>query len=112
MPKEKRPNTMKFRVSDEERAIIEERMNRLGIMSIAAYLRKMAIDGYILTLNMSEIRELIFLMRNMSNNQNQIAKRVNMSGNIYADDLAEIKSQQQRLWDGINEILGRLGKKI
>ena len=112
MPKGRRPNVMKFRVSDEEEAAIHGRMDTLGITSNAAYLRKMALDGYILTLNIPELKDLISLMRYSSNNLNQIAKRVNTNGRLYEDDLKEIKDQQQKLWDGINEILIRLGNAI
>ena len=62
MPKEKRPLTIKFRVSEQEHRMIQERMEHLGIVSNAAYLRKMALNGYILTFNMPELHKAITFM--------------------------------------------------
>ena len=85
-------------------------MNSIGIDSLSAYLRKMAIDGYILKLDMPEIKEMISLLRYSSNNLNQIAKKVNAMGTVFEDDLKEIKSVQDDLWKGMNKILKRLGQ--
>ena len=112
MPKEKRPNRIEFQLTDQELESLRARMGSLGIQNTSAFLRKMALNGYILTLDMPERKELISLMRYTSNNINQIAKRLNANGRIYEDDVREIRSQQQKLWDGINEILIRLGKDI
>ena len=68
----------------------------------------MALNGYILKLDIPEIREMISLMRYSSNNLNQIAKRVNETGRIYRNDLQEIQDSQNRIWDGINKILRKL----
>ena len=68
-------------------------MNSIGIDSLSAYLRKMAIDGYILKLDMPEIKEMISLLRYSSNNLNQIAKKANAMGTVFEDDLKEIKSE-------------------
>ncbi len=68
----------------------------------------MAIDGYILKLDMPEIKERISRLRYSSNNLNQIAKRVNETGRIYRNDLQEIQDSQNRIWDGINKILRKL----
>ena len=65
-------------------------------------------NGYILKLDIPEIREMISLMRYSSNNLNQIAKRVNETGRIYRNDLQEIQDSQNRIWDGINKILRKL----
>ena len=112
MPKEKRPNRIEFQLTDQELESLRARMDSLSIQNTSAFLRKMALNGYILTLDMPELKELISLMRYTSNNINQIAKRLNANGRIYEDDVREIRSQQQKLWDGINEILIRLGKDI
>ena len=75
---------------------------------MSAYLRKIAIDGYILKLDMPEIKEMISLLRRSSNNINQIAKRVNGTGHIYDADLKEILDNQERLWSAANDILSKL----
>ena len=77
---------------------------------MAVYIRKMAINGYILKLDFPEIKELISLTRYSSNNLNQIAKRANESGRIYEDDLKAISKSQEKIWDGINKILIKLGQ--
>ena len=69
----------------------------------------MAVDGYIVKLELPELSELLSLLRRTSNNVNQIARRVHETGNIYDTDLGDILQKQQELWDGVNEILSRLG---
>ena len=80
---------LKFRVTPEERQLIEDKMALLGTSNMAAYLRKMAVDGYIINLEMPELRELISLLRRSSNNLNQLTKRVHETGRIYAEDIAD-----------------------
>ena len=77
---------------------------------MSAYMRKMAIDGYILKLELPEIKEMITLLRHSSNNLNQIAKKANAIGTVFEEDLKEIKSMQDDLWKGMNKILKRLGQ--
>ena len=76
MANRNRPIQVKFRVTAEERKLIDKRMEQLGTMNMAAYLRKMAIDGYVVKLELPELRDLISLLRRTSNNFNQIARRV------------------------------------
>ena len=80
----------------------------LGIVNMAAYLRKMALDGYIVNLDIPELRELVSLMRRSSNNLNQIAKRVNTTGRIYAYDMEDVLQKQEKLWEAVNTILLKL----
>ena len=110
MAKEKRPNRVTFLLTDEEMEIVSKRMKMLGITSMSAYIRKMILNGFILTLNMPELKEMISLQRYTSNNINQIAKRLNETDRIYTDDMEEIKSNQKKLWNGINRILSKLTK--
>ena len=70
-------------------------MEQTGIISISAYLRKMAIDGYVIKLELPELKEMISLLRRSSNNLNQIAKRVNSTDRIYAEDMEEILRWQE-----------------
>ena len=110
MAKEKRPIRIEFQLTENELEILQERMKVLGIENTSAYVRKMVLNGYILTLNMPELKEMISLQRYTSNNINQIAKRLNETGRIYNDDMEEIKSNQKKLWNGINQILAKLTK--
>ena len=110
MPKRNRNVQLNFRVSEDEKEWIEQKMEIAGVINREAYLRKMAMDGCILKLDLPELKELISLMRRMSNNINQIAKRMNETGRLYGADIQEIIQNQERLWDGIRELLSRLTK--
>ena len=87
----KRTVQIKFRVTEEERALIEQKMKLVPTRNMEAYLRKMAIDGYVVNLDMPELRELTSKMKRISNSENQIAKQLNTTGNIYETDIEEIK---------------------
>lgn len=98
MRKEPRSVQLHFVVSGLEAELIKERMAELGITNLSAYLRKMAVDGYIVHLDMSEIRELTRLLRICSNNLNQYAKRAHESGNVYAADIDDLRTRLDELW--------------
>lgn len=108
MANRNRPVQVKFRVTPEERKTIDRRMEQAGISNMAAYLRKMAIDGYVVKLELPELRDLISLLRRASNNFNQIARRVNSTNRIYADDIAEMKNLLTQIWEADNRILEKL----
>ena len=100
-----RPIQLKLRVNQQEKEIIQQKMQQLGTTNMGAYLRKMAIDGFILKLDMAEMKEMLSLMRRISSNINQIAKRANETGRVYDADLEEIQNQQERLWSAMREVL-------
>ena len=104
----KKRNVLHTKVSDEELAKISRRMEQLGNPNLSSYLRSMAINGYVLKLDLPEIREMIRLLSNMTNNLNQIAKRVNTGGELYETELYEIQENQQTLWKMMRQILDRL----
>ena len=108
MAQRKRDVPILFRVSPEEKEQIDRRMAELGIVNMAGYLRKMALDGYIVNLDIPELRELVSLLRRSSNNLNQIAKRVNTTGRIYASDMEDMLQKQEQLWEAVNTILLKL----
>ena len=108
MANRKRDIQLKFRVTPEERALIEQNMARLGTVNMAAYLRKISIDGYVVKLDLPELREMVSLLRRTSNNVNQLAKRMNETGRIYAADMDDILQNQERLWQAASEIRTRL----
>lgn len=108
MANRKRNIMVRFRVTPEEKAMIEEKMSQVGTSNMEAYLRKMSIDGYILKLNLPELKEMISLLRRCSNNLNQIVKRTNQTGRLYSEDLEDILQNQERLWQEANVILAKL----
>ena len=110
MAKRKRDIQLKVRVTPEERAMIETKMAQLGTTNMGAYLRKMAIDGYVVKLDLPELREMVSLLRRSSNNLNQLARRANETGRIYPEDLADIRQNQAQLWESAKGILRVLSK--
>ena len=103
-----RGQTISLRLTDQEQEILAERMKQAGISKKSAYLRKMALNGYILKLDIPEIREMISLMRYSSNNLNQIAKKANSTGTIYGADIADLQVKQDEIWELAREIAARL----
>jgi hypothetical protein len=108
MAKRKRDIQLKVRVTPEERAMIEAKMAQLGTTNMGAYLRKMAIDGYVVKLDLPELRELVSLLRYSSNNINQLTRRVHETGRVYAADMDDILQNQERIWQAASGILSRL----
>ena len=90
----KRDQDVHFLASKEEVERIHQKMDELGIRSMGAYLRKMALDGYCINLDLQDVKALVSLLRICSNNLNQYAKRANETGSIYE---ADIKDLQERL---------------
>ena len=109
-PTRKRAVQLNFRVSPEELALIEQKMVQLGTTNREAYLRKMALDGYVVRLELPELKELVSLMRYSSNNLNQLTRRVHETGRIYDADLEDISRRQEALWDGVHQVLTQLAK--
>ena len=110
MASRQRKIQLKFRVTPQERELIEQKMEQLGTRNMAAYLRKIAIDGYVIRLELPELKEMISLLRRTSNNLNQLTKRVHETGRIYDTDLEDITQNQERLWQAANDILAALAK--
>lgn len=108
MAKRKRNIVIRFRVTPEEREMIESKMAQFGTSNMAAYLRKISIDGYVVKLDLPELREMVSLLRRSSNNLNQIAKRVNETSRIYDEDIDCLKENQEKIWSAANGILTRL----
>lgn len=98
MTERKRDIQVKFYVTEQERILIEEKMKLLSTDNLGAYLRKMAIDGYIIQVDYSAIKEQTAEIQKVGVNVNQIAKRVNATGNVYGQDLKEIKGALEKIW--------------
>ena len=109
-PNRQREIQLKFRVTPEERELIEQKMEQLGTTNMAAYLRKMAVDGYAVNLELPELREPVSLLRRTSNNLNQLTRRVHETGRFYDADLEELRQSFDGLWDVAQKILTSLAK--
>ena len=99
-----------FKVTDEERRLIEQRMALMGVYNMSAYIRKMCIDGYIVQLQIKELDECAKLLRYTSNNVNQIARRVNSGGGVYPDEVDEICGKLTEASGLFGSILEQLSK--
>lgn len=98
MENRKRNVQIIIRVTEEERALIEEKMQQIPTLNLSAYARKMLIDGYIIMLDLQEIKGHTAQLQKIGVNVNQIAKRINETGQIYADDMDEIKRVMEEVW--------------
>ena len=96
---------VEFVMSEPEAELVKERMSELGITNLSAYRRKRAVDGYIIHLDMSDIQEMIRLLRICSNNLNQYTRRANETGSIYAADVDDLRTRLDSLWDGMDKLL-------
>lgn len=108
MTKRKRDIPLLFWVSPEERQMIQAKMDQLGTDNLSAYLRKMAIDGLVVNLELPELKELVSLLRRSSNNLNQLTRRVHETGRVYDADLEDINRNYEKLWSAASEILSSL----
>ncbi len=94
-----------FLVSEAEEKKIRQRMQDAGLSNMSAYIRKMALSGYIIRMDMKEIREMIRLLRNCSNNLNQYAKKANQTGSIYGADIEDLQARMNELMDNMKRLI-------
>ena len=106
--KEKRVIEHSFRTTESEDNVIRQKMKAFGIRNQASFYRAMVLNGYLLKLDLPEIRELLRLMKNLTNNVNQIARRMNERGSIYDSEIDEILEKQEKIWNVLNQILSKL----
>ena len=92
----------------DERALLERKMREAGPTNMGAYLRKMALDGYILRLDLPELKEMLSQLRYMGNNVNQIAKRANEVGVIDEMDIRGVSKRQERMLEQMARLLEKL----
>ena len=102
---EKKTVRMQLVISQKEADLIKERMAELGITNLSAYLRKMAVDGYMIHLDTGDIQEMVRLLRICSNNLNQYARRANETGSIYAADVEDLRERLDGLWNQMDRLL-------
>lgn len=108
MAKRKRNVPMLFYVSEQEKEMIQAKMEQYGTTNLSAYLRKIAIDGYVVNLELPELGEMVSLLRRSSNNLNQLTRRVHETGRVYDADMEELRQSHEKLWDAANKILSSL----
>ena len=99
-------------VTPEEQALIADRMTEAGISNMGAYMRKMALNGYVLHVDLSDIRELVALQRRCANNLNQVAIHVNTYGGIYPDEIKALQRDYADLWGPLSELLKKLSAVV
>lgn len=99
-----------IRMTPDELQAIQQKMQQFGTNNFSAFVRKMAIDGYVIKLELPELKELVSLLRYSSNNLNQLTKRVHETGRIYDADLEDLQQSHERLWDAVRDILSALAK--
>ena len=107
---DRRNQQLHFRVSKPELERIRNKMESSGILSIGSYLRKMALDGYCLNLDLPQLRHMAYLLQMCSNNQNQYAKAANENGQVYAADMEDLRQRLDELIDIGRQILSRLAE--
>lgn len=108
MANRRRNVLLKFFVTTEEQAFIHQKMNFMKTKNLSAYLRKMAMDGYILNVDYSQFKEICAALQGIGNNINQIAKRINATDNPYREDINEIKKKQEEVWRLLKFTLSKL----
>ena len=106
--KRRRPINLHVMVSEEEQALIRERMAEAGIRNMGAYMRKMALNGYVLHVDLSPVRELVSLQRRCSNNLNQVAIQANTYGGIYPEEIKSLQQDYEKLWGPLSDLLKKL----
>ena len=101
---------LKFFVSEAELEQIKIKMEQYSTNNLSAYLRKIAIDGYVVNLELPELGEMVSLLRRSSNNLNQLTKRVHETGRSYDADLEDLRRDYAGLWEAAQKILSSLAK--
>jgi len=106
----KRNLLLNFRVTEAERELIAEKMAAAGIRNKEAYLRKMVLDGYVVHLDFSDVRQMVRLLSNATSNLNQIAKRANEARSVFADDIKDLQADYEKLWQSAEGMMKKLAK--
>jgi hypothetical protein len=104
----KKDEELKIRISPEDKERIRAKMEEAGILNMSAYVRKMALDGICVKLDLQEVRQLIVLLQRCSNNLNQYAKRANETGSVYAADIEDLQTRLEEIWELSRQSLARL----
>ena len=112
MTGDKRSVHLHVMLTPEEDELIRGRMDEAGITSMAAFIRKVAINGYILHVDLSPVRELVSLQRRCAANMNQIAINVNTYGGIYPQEIKSLQNDYAALWGPLSDLLKQLAELV
>ena len=107
MANRERKNELKIYLSDDEQYILEQKVKISGMKSKSAFLRRLILYGFVYDLDYSELREYNSALGKIGNNLNQIAKRMNATGNVYAADVKEVKELMKKVWDTQKAMLSK-----
>lgn len=111
-PKRTRDIPLYLMVSQEEYDLLHERMTEAGTTNMGAFVRKMALNGYVLHVDLSPVRDLVSLQRRCSNNLNQIAVNVNTYGGIYPQEITTLQKDYAALWEPLASLIGKLSEIV
>ena len=103
-----RPVQIKFFVTEQERDVIRQRMELIGTTNLSAYMRKISQDGFLYTVNINGLPEICKEVEAIGQNINQVAKRVNSTNTIYAEDIRQMRAELDRIWDLLKKILSKI----
>ena len=109
-PNRNRSRQVKFWVSEEKYQLLQKKMETAGGVNQGAYIRKMILDGYIVKLDIPELKEIIRLLSITSNNVNQMARRLNTDGSIYQQDIREVEAQLEQNYKMLRKLITKLSK--
>lgn len=99
---------IEVRLTRDEKELIHERMKKIPTNNMSAFIRKMALNGYIVVLDLSDVKEAVRLLRINSNNLNQYPHKANATGKVYQEDIEQLKKQHEEIWEVMNSVLMRL----
>ena len=99
-------------LSQKEYDMIRERMEDAGTINMSAFIRKMALKGYVLHVELAPVRELVSLQRRCSNNLNQVAVNVNTYGGIYPEEIRTLQKDYDALWKPLADLIGQLSEVV
>lgn len=109
-PNRSRSRQVKFWVNEEEYELLQKKMEATGGVNQGAYIRKMILDGYIVNLDIPELKEIIRLLSITSNNVNQMARQLHSTGRIYQQDIGEVEAQLEQNYKMLSKLITKLSK--
>ena len=109
-PNRSRSRQVKFWINEEEYELLQKKMEAAGGVNQGAYIRKMILDGYIVKLDIPELKEIIRLLGPIGNNVNQMARKVNAGSSIYKENIEEINTKLEQVYKMLIRVMRGLGK--
>ena len=109
-PNRQRNINLNFRVTAEEKALIDKRVAQTGMSNLRAYMVKMAIDGRVIHVELDSVKEMVRLLSNATNNINQVTRKTHETGNFHAKDLEILQEEVESIWGQVQVVLQKIGK--